>query len=550
MRHTICGMFFCAAAFSAVFIATASVRAETCSLDLKYRETDQRGYRNQQDYLYWMTRPQQFFVQLSQKKNGPPVFQGEGQYLAEFLKIVKKEPEYQSKIPFRGVVEFGGQKYAFALDESSPKPKDEKAKPDADKKKEDNKKGDQPAVKQQEKQKPIEYNRLFFDRNRNGDLTDDEVIKTPDKDTVRTASPQGNFSFATIIFPSVEITLNAGGTEYKYAFNVSGNTMLRKEFGYVNLQFNSATSREGEITLNGKKHRVILSDFNSNGRFDDEISIRENVRGIQNEIYLQQGDMIMIDPDFNTTGYQSPYNVTESDFRNFVSKMIVIDGRYHDMKITPSGDKITLTPSDVALGTITNPNKKYRALIYGDKGFLKISGEANTPIPVPVGQWKLCSYQIDMTEYPEPKKPKAETPEVKKPAAEKEDKSGSKESPITKSLGNALKSLLGGGDNPNLRSSAKQILHTDVSAQATRDYPAVTVVEGKTSEFPFGPPYKPIVVVRGVQEKSVNMALSIVGSKGEICSDMTVRGGRPSKPSFKITNAKGEVVQQGNFEYG
>jgi hypothetical protein len=28
------------------------------------------------------------------------------------------------------------------------------------------------------------------------------------------------------------------------------------------------------------------------------------------------------------------------------------------------------------------------------------------------------------------------------------------------------------------------------------------------------------------------------------------QGGRPAKPEFTITDPKGEVVQQGNFEYG
>ena len=33
-----------------------------------------------------------------------------------FKRIVKKEPKYQSENPFRGVIKFGSQEYAFALD--------------------------------------------------------------------------------------------------------------------------------------------------------------------------------------------------------------------------------------------------------------------------------------------------------------------------------------------------------------------------------------------------------------------------------------------------
>jgi hypothetical protein len=31
---------------------------------------------------------------------------------------------------------------------------------------------------------------------------------------------------------------------------------------------------------------------------------------------------------------------------------------------------------------------------------------------------------------------------------------------------------------------------------------------------------------------------------------MIVKGGRPSKPEFSITDPDGKVVQTGNFEYG
>ena len=40
------------------------------------------------------------------------------------------------------------------------------------------------------------------------------------------------------------------------------------------------------------------------------------------------------------------------------------------------------------------------------------------------------------------------------------------------------------------------------------------------------------------------------GSTGEICSNMMVDGGRPTKPEFTITDSKGKEVQKGSFEYG
>ena len=391
-------------------------------------------------------------------------------------------------------------------------------------------------AEQQPKQASINYTRLYFDRNRNGDLTDDGVVKSDiDASSVR---PVG---YVNIEFPKLEITLNAGGTEYKYAFTVSGFALLRENYGYVNVQFNAAAAREGEITIAGKKRRIVLSDYNSNGLFNDEIAVDDTVRGSNNELYPRQGDVLMVDPDFEN---DSPYDVTASDSRHHVSKLIVIEGKFYDVNISPSGDRLSLTPSTAALGSVTNPNQKFRALIYGDKGFLKIAGEANAPVPVPEGEWKLFSYNIDLTDYPRPEPPKAEPP------AEEEQKpeSDADKSSLAKSLGKALEQLLGGGSRP--APPAARIRPTLISAQATRDYQAVKVVESRTAVLPFGPPFKPHVVVQYQGEKMVQLGLTLIGSQGEICDNMIARGSRPSKPRFSITNAKGEVVQQGNFEYG
>ena len=47
------------------------------------------------------------------------------------------------------------------------------------------------------------------------------------------------------------------------------------------------------------------------------------------------------------------------------------------------------------LGNVTNPNDGYSAVIYGDRGFLKIAGDKDTPVAVPEGEWKLLSYSIN-----------------------------------------------------------------------------------------------------------------------------------------------------------
>ena len=165
---------------------------------------------------------------------------------------------------------------------------------------------------------------------------------------------------------------------------------------------------------------------------------------------------------------------------------------------------------------------------------------------VPEGRWRLLSYTINRTETPKPSKP------ANKDKTAKKEKEAAKDGQAFRELASQLATLLGGGI-----SVAAGPRYTFVAAQATRDYKAVEVRKGKTVELPFGPPYKPVVTAfptmmerKGVNVSAVALQMSLVGSAGEVCTNLMVDSGRPPKPSFTITDPKGKVVEQGDFEYG
>ena len=165
---------------------------------------------------------------------------------------------------------------------------------------------------------------------------------------------------------------------------------------------------------------------------------------------------------------------------------------------------------------------------------------------MPEGEWKLLSYTIDATAAKEPKKAE-EKKEEKKPEkkADEKDKKGT----MLESLAQDLNALLGGSS-----AADTAIQQSTVSAEATGSYKAVKVVKGETVVLPFGPPYKPVVTADFFENDSkrevLSLGLTLVGSAGEVCDEMTVKGGRPSKPKFTITDAKGKVIEKGSFEYG
>jgi hypothetical protein len=568
---------YLAAVFAALGIlaaVAATSRAETATLEIKKLSASgqQRVLAGRPaEYIFRSTYPQSFNATVRTSGSNSISFPGMEEQLASFKKLVKKEPKYESDSPFRGVAKLGTQEYPFVLDAVPEKPKakqekeSEKSKPavksekkdadaddaeenesatgtlqltltsdDADEKTDaEESKADE--AKKEKTPKAIRYNRLYIDMNRNGDLTDDKVIEAQGAPGLIMGGSYTNFSF-----PQVELTIDVDGTPVEYAFTMNGYMNVQKEFSYAGVQLHSAAYREGEITLDGKTHRVALVDFNSNGRFDDQIMIRPEVRGSGGQVYPQQGDMLLIDPDAKTP--DSPYNPAESKFRNYVSKLVNLEGRYYDVKITPAGDKLTLEPSTVPLGKLANPNDRYTAVIYGDQGFLKISGSKDEPASVPAGEWKLLSYSIDLTELPKPNKPDEEKPKSED-LAEKKDSSPN-------ALSAAIKNLL----NSQPAAAPNVIRRSVVSAQATGDFKTVKVVADETVEMPFGPPYKPVVTsypsVDTKQKPIIQLSLSLVGSAGESCSDMTVKGSRPGKPQFTITDPEGKVAQTGNFEYG
>jgi hypothetical protein len=533
-----------------ILLAATTAPGEECTLSLKRVAAGSRY--TQADYQIRATYPQSVQAQFYEQSGSGRTriqFGGEDREKA-FKRIVKKEPaKYDCKHPFRGVLKLGTQEFAFVFDAAGAKPDEKEDKAEAEKPKPKEKAkaksslldalssaltgeeaADQPSPRRPGK--AIVYNRLYFDVNGNGDLTDDKPIESEKSGDMVYNS--GNYSRAQ--FPAVTVALAVDGTKYDYTFtSYVTYQAMDDRMGYAYASFNSATYRDGEITLEGKKRRVVLIDFNSNGRFDDAIKLRDDVRGRDNEVYPTYGDVLMFDPQASTGVYLNPYDATSSGNRYNVSKLVDVDGKFYDLAISPAGDKLSLTPATPSLGFVTNPNEGFSAVVYGDKGFLKIRGGKGKPVALPEGSWKLLTYTIDQTGMEE----------RVKPAAEKKDKPGEKQS----SLLSAVVSAIGGGVASS--SPARLNRFSRVSATATKDYKPVEVRKGQTVALPFGPPYKPTVRVDyAPSPDQVRLSMTLVGTAGERCSDMMVQGSRPSKPEFTIKDPKGEVVYRGSFEYG
>ncbi len=482
-----------------VFAAGAVGRAETCKLELKRLESAEPGRRMApNDWVYRSVSSQHFFMQVGRGITS--------QSAGNFSQVITKEPaKYQAEHPFRGVAKLGADQYGFVLDSQGEKSKG--------------------------------YDRLYFDLNHNGDLTDDKPIDA--------AKPPAGMVFGGDYsqhqFPRVDVKINVDGKPLEYAFSFQVYSSGSKEFRYASASLMAAACRVGEITLDGKKHQVAVVDYNSNGRFDDVVTIPDNVRGMDGQVYPTYGDMLMIDPEKPMT-VTGPIATVEDESRQYVSKLAKVDGRFYDVKVTAAGDELTLTPSPAALGKLVNPNAAFTATIHGDQGFLNIKGDKENPAVVPEGQWNLVSYAIQVKDWKEP------PPAPKKEPAKKE----AAKKPQSSLLQTLSRAILGTSVSADTEARYGPPGYTMISAQGTRDTPPVTVRSGQTATLAFGPPYKPVVKAQAFAPgmRQVDLSMSLVGSGGEIVGNLVVDGKRPPKPEFTITNAKGETVQTGSFEYG
>jgi len=495
----------------AVVASASTAGAETCALQLKrLGAASGRTTGPPSDTMFRGMYPQRFYRQTGAGLPGRPEQTDE----AEFAKVITTEPAaYNSKFPFRGVAKLGTQQFGFVLDSRKA----------ADKPAADGEQEPAPAARgAREIPEPLTYSRLLFDLNRNGDLTDDPVIEAQSRGAI--GYPSGYSSFS---FPRVDLTVDVDGTKLEYAFLLSGYSQAQylnenQLYQYVSASLNAAVYREGEITLDAKPVRIVVTDYNSNGRFDDLSGVDGNTTGPDGQVYPQQGDMIYVDPQAAQGPSAFGYDATTSDVQHHLGKVLNIGGRFYDVRITPAGDRLTLEPSSLAVGHVSNANPGYRALVYGDQGLLKICGDAEGRAPLPAGSWKLLMYTIDQTGRSDPDKPAAAEP----------------------SLLQVLAGALLRRDEP------ARPKYTMVSARAKRDGPAVEVRAGETAELRFGPSYSPQVSGSFQSGDKISLGMSLVGIGGEVCSNLMVNGGRPEKPAFTITDPDGKVVERGTFEYG
>ncbi|NLF08606.1 MAG: hypothetical protein GX594_11600, partial [Pirellulaceae bacterium] len=289
------------------------------------------------EYVLQLTRPQRIVQQG----------QGGGPAENEFRQAVNKEPNYVFQMPFRGVVKFGGRSYGFALDAVGAK--------------------------------AVGYDRLYFDVNGNGDLTDDHAVSAAE-------AAQTGPNLSQSQFPPVNVTFDADGEQVEHAFLLGVVCNMAGGKFQANASVYSALAREGFLAQGKKRTKIMLIDHNSNGRFDDAVAVNPNGS-------LAEGDLLLVNPNPRKATSGGP-----GADRSPVGKVVFVGKSFYRMSVPPDGAKLQLEPLRLGLGDVVCAGHAFRAVLASDDyGVVVIAGAKDQKIALAEGTWKVVNYTLDAT---------------------------------------------------------------------------------------------------------------------------------------------------------
>ena len=227
------------------------------------------------------------------------------------------------------------------------------------------------------------------------------------------------------------------GKKLDYSFFFDAQCWGSGASTYVSASLSLAVYRQGTIVLDGKKRKIIVLDNNSNGRFDDVISMPKNISGADNELVANYGDALLIE----STSPQGPQSgrlwAPPGEAIAYLAGLTVVNGKYYHFKVSPLGDELTWSPSTIARGQVTSPHAPCQVELIGDLGQISLNLEKSKPATVPAGQWRVLSYNIHVPKAAK-EEPK-ETADKQKEAGKAAKKNGSAEKPsVIRALTEAL----------------------------------------------------------------------------------------------------------------
>ena len=349
------------------------------------------------------------------------------------------------------------------------------------------------------------YNRLYFDRNGNGDLTDEEpLVTTEEQDASR--------SYHSCSFPSVDVRMETAGQVFprRLAWYLSGSVPpnpvdsdSRAEamrLRTINLFTKSACAYMGEFQLDGKAYRLALGDTTANGSFDEKVALSDNRRDPNGRLY-PGGDSFLITPN----NYFSGRNIL------LLGDFLAAGERLFQVHLDVPAGRLRLEPKEAGRVELPGPMQSLSLISAKDQGFMAV--DTGRQVPVPPDDWSLLSY-----------------------ALEKKDAWG--DTWLLESAGCA--------GSPPLRvlPQGRAILDVGEPLKSQVQLPEYALAQAAAQGS-----LRMSFLLRGKQDEFVTNLQRISGTRSQH-ETATRYTNRPKEPAYRIIQPNGEQVASGSFEYG
>lgn len=349
------------------------------------------------------------------------------------------------------------------------------------------------------------YNRIFFDRNGNGDLTDEEPL-------VNTDEQDASQSYHSCAFPPVDVLMETAGQVFprRLAWYLSGSVPPNStgsdpraeaaRLRTINLFTQSACAYMGEFQLDGKAYRLALGDTTANGSFDETVALADNRRDPNGRVY-PGGDSFLITPN----NYFSGKNIL------ILGDFLAVGERLFQVHLDVPASRLRLEPREAGLVDLPGPMQSLSMISAEKQGFMAV--DTGRQVPVPAGSWTLLSY-----------------------ALQKQDAWGD----IWQ-----LESA-GCAGSPPLRVLPQGRATLDVGEPLKSQ---VQLPEYALAQAAAQGSLRMSFLLRGKQDEFVTNLQRISGTRTQ--HETAARYvNRPKEPSYRIIQPNGEQVASGSFEYG
>ena len=350
------------------------------------------------------------------------------------------------------------------------------------------------------------YKRVYFDRNGNHDLTDDEPLVGE----ARTFSQSTYFDCS---FPAIDLEIDVGGHIMPYCLNLrlngniseqpSGDLEDSEVVRNMRVLAMPYCSYLGELALDGIGYRIALGDSTANGTFD-QMARLETDRPYSSQRLNAQGDSFFI----TTSDRVAPTD------GHVLGRFLALGDRIFEVQIDVPAGRMTLTPWQTDLGTLELPTpvRSMTLLSTTDSGgIMMVCADERTAVPS--GTYRLMDYQqIKTDEW---------------------------------------------GDEWALR------------ATGSGDASPITIPLNGSVSLAIGEPLQAIISVsdwslqQAVAKGTLRITLNMIGHVNEQIADLRRISGtntqhtlskrdtdRPEEPTYRIIKPDGERITSGSFEYG